>query len=80
MAAFQIGPPAWPHQKSFAASPVNAESGTWFEFASWMVLRSSEGDVEGFGEGSADSAEHIDVVFQTAAAVWDTKTPREVYE
>ncbi len=33
-----------------------------------------------FGEGSADSAEHIDVVFQTAAAVWDTKTPREVYE
>lgn len=26
------------------------------------------------------SAAHIDVVFQTAAAVWDTKTPPEVYD
>jgi nucleoside-diphosphate-sugar epimerase len=32
------------------------------------------------GMGHSNGPDHIDVVFQTAAAVWDTKTPPEVYD
>jgi nucleoside-diphosphate-sugar epimerase len=32
------------------------------------------------GAGHAGLADYVDVVFQTAAAVWDTKTPADVYD